>query len=194
MGLRQQLIAGEVEARQGWVLHCRWTASADRLNCPSSTRVFMAIPWSDGDDHGPDDQAVPAGAHSASGEHCSDLAGLHACPSTVPRLRRAEQMIPPRRSPSDGWQRQAGHWSFRGRHPQLQANTVRPDRVLDDGHREAARRPHAIKRGQPATKRAQARCSGQERCSDQDGRPFWPRHSGGKAWHRSRRVSLPRSG
>ena len=33
-------------------------------------------------------------------------------------------------------------------------------------------RPHAVKRGQPATKRAQARYSGQERCSDQDGRPF----------------------
>ena len=71
---------------------------------------------------------------------------------------------------------------------------VQPDRVLDDRHREAARRPHAFKRGQPATKRAQARCSGQERCSDQDGRPFWPKHGGGKAWRRSRRVSLPQPG
>ena len=45
---------------------------------------------------------------------------------------------------------------------------IEPNSVLDDGHREAARR------------RVQ--------------RPFWPRRGGGRAWRRSRWVSLAQPG
>ena len=50
------------------------------------------------------------------------------------------------------------------------SGTVEIDEVyLVAGHKgQHAEVQKAVKRGQPATKRAQVRCSGQERCSDQE--------------------------